>query len=76
VFGTPPEDREPFIMFNIGGPSTGSSSLSRLVGMRSSRQLEGLDVMTIFVNMSRDTGFKKVSPLIRGPDSSVQTQDN
>ena len=27
-YGTHPVDREPFIMFNIGGPSTGSSSFS------------------------------------------------
>jgi hypothetical protein len=57
-FGTHPVDREQFIMFNIGRPSTGSSSFSSLVGIRSSRQLEGLEGMTIFRNVSRDTGLK------------------
>ena len=32
-FGTHPEDRDQFIMFNIEGPSTGSSSFSSLVGI-------------------------------------------
>jgi hypothetical protein len=38
-FGTHPVDRELFIMFNIGGPSTGSSFFSSLVGIGSSMQL-------------------------------------
>jgi hypothetical protein len=53
---THPEDREQFFMFNIGGLSTGSSYFSSLVGIGSSRQLEGLEAMTIFVNVSRDIG--------------------
>ena len=36
-FGTYPEDRKPFIMLNIGGPSTGSSYFSSLVGIGSSQ---------------------------------------
>ena len=36
---------EPFIIFNIGGPSTGSSFFSSLVGIGSSMQLEGLEAM-------------------------------
>ena len=48
-------------MFNIGGPSTGSSSLSSLVGIGSSMQLDGLEAMTIFMNVSRDTGSKNLS---------------
>ena len=55
--GTDLEDKETFIMFNIGVQSTGSSSFSNLVGIGSSRQLEHLEVMTIFVNASRDTGL-------------------
>ena len=51
--GTHPVDREPFIMFNIGGPSTGSSAFSSLVGIGSSMQLDGLEAMTIFMNVSR-----------------------
>ena len=55
-------------MFNIGGPSTGSSSFSSLVGIGSSMQLDSLEALTIFMNVSRDTGFKKcVSPLILSP---------
>ena len=60
-FGTHPVDREPFIMFNIGGPITGGSSFSSLVGIGSSIQLEGLEGMTIFMNVSRDTRFKNFS---------------
>jgi hypothetical protein len=48
-------------MFNIRGLSTGSSSFSSLVGMGSSRQLGGLEAMTIFVNMLRDRGYKNLS---------------
>ena len=40
-------------MFNIGGPSTGSSSFSSLVGIGSSMELEGLEAMTVFINVSR-----------------------
>jgi hypothetical protein len=58
-FGIHPKDREMFIMFNIGGSSTGSSSFSSLVGIGSSRQLEGLEAIIIFVNVSKDTGLKK-----------------
>ena len=58
-------DREPFLMFIIGGPSTGSSSFSRLVGIGCSMQLEGLEAMSIVMNVS----------LILGPGSVVQTQD-
>ena len=50
--------RESFIMLNIGGPSTGSSSFSSLVRIGSSMQLEGLEFMTISMNVSRDTGLK------------------
>ena len=46
-------------MFDIGRPNTGSSSFSSLVGIGSSRQLEGLEAITIFVNVSKDTGLKK-----------------
>ena len=52
--GTHPMDREPFIMSNIGGPSTGSSSFSSLVGIGFSMQFEGLEAITIFINVSRD----------------------
>ena len=45
--GTHLVDRETFIMFNIGWPSTGSSSFSSLVGIGSSMQLEGLEAMII-----------------------------
>ena len=55
--GTHPVDRESFIMVNIGGPSTGSSSFSSLVGIASSMQLDGLEAITIFMNLTRDTGF-------------------
>ena len=41
-------------MLNIGGPSTGSSSFSSLVGIGSSMQLEGLEAMIIFIIVSRD----------------------
>ena len=58
-FGTHPVDREPFIMFNIGGPSTGSVSFSSLVGIGSSMHLEGLEAIIIFINVSRDIIFKK-----------------
>ena len=51
-FGTHPVDREPFIMFNIGGPSTGSSSFSSLVGIGSRMQLEGLEAMIISTKAS------------------------
>ena len=51
-------------MFNIGEPSTGSSSFSSLAGIGSSMQLEGLEAMTIFVNVSRDTGLKNLSVCI------------
>ena len=44
-------------MFNIEGPSTGSSSFSSLVGIGSSMQLEGLESITIFINVSRDIVF-------------------
>ena len=54
-------DRERFIMFNIGGPSTGSSSFSSLVGLGSSMQLEGLEAMIIFINVSRDIALKNLS---------------
>ena len=54
-------DREPFIMFNIGGPSTGSSSFSSLVGIGSSMQLEGLEAMIIFIIVSRDIVLKHLS---------------
>jgi hypothetical protein len=50
-------------MFIIGGPSTGSSSFSSLVGIGSSRQLEGLEAMTIFVNVLKDTGLKELEYL-------------
>ena len=59
-FGTQLVDREPFIMFNIVGPSTGSSSFSSLVGIGSSMQLEGLEAITIFMNMSRDLGLNNL----------------
>jgi hypothetical protein len=48
-------------MFNIGGPNTGSSSFSSLVGIAFTRQLHGLEAMTIFRNVSRDTGLKNSS---------------
>jgi hypothetical protein len=51
-------------MFNIGGPSKGSSSFSSLVGIGSSMQLEGLEAMTMFMNVSRDIGFKNLSVYI------------
>ena len=54
-------DRETFIMFNIGGPSTGSSSFSSLVGIGSSMQLEGLEAMIIFIIVSRDIVLKHLS---------------
>ena len=54
-------DREPFIMFNIGGPSAGSSSFSSLVGIGSSMQLEGLEAMIIFIIVSRDIVQKRLS---------------
>ena len=60
-FGTHPEDKEPFIMFDIGGPSTGSSSFSSFVGIGSSMQLEGLEAMIIFINVSRDIVLKNLS---------------
>jgi hypothetical protein len=59
--GTHTEDRESFT-FDIGGPSTGSSSFSSLVGIRSSMQLLGLEAMTIFMNMLRDR-IKKIDSL-------------
>ena len=74
-FGTHPVDRETFIMFNIGGPSTGSSPFSSLLGIGSRMQLEGLEAMIIFINVSRDIVLR-VSPLILGPGRVVQTQDN
>jgi hypothetical protein len=43
-------------MFNIGGPSTGSSSFSSLVGIGSSMQLEYLEAINMFMNVSRDIG--------------------
>ena len=61
-FGTHPVDREPFIMFNIGGPSTGSSSFSSLVGIGYSMQLEGLEAMLIFIIVSRDIVLKQRLP--------------
>ena len=64
-----------FTMFHIGGPSTGSSSFSSLVGIGSSTQLDGFEDMTIFMNVSRDTGLKNLSVSI-DPGSSVQSQDN
>ena len=60
-FGTHPVYREPFIMFNIGEPSTGSSSFSSLVGIGSSMQLDGLEAMIIFVIVSRDIVLKHLS---------------
>ena len=63
-------------MFNAGGPSAGSSSFSSLIGIGSSMQLESLEAMTIFTNVSRDIRLKNVSPLILGPGSVVQTQYN
>ena len=48
-------------MFNIGGPIIGSSSFSSLVGIGSSMQLEGLEAMTIFINVSRDIVLKNLS---------------
>ena len=48
-------------MFNIGVPSTGSSSFSSLVGIGSSMQLEGLEAMIIFIIVSRDTVLKHFS---------------
>ena len=48
-------------MFNIGGPSTGSSSFSSLVGIGSGMQLEGLEAKTIFINGSRDIVLKNLS---------------
>ena len=54
-------DRKPFIMFYIGGPRTGSSSFNSLVGIGSSMQLEGLEAITIFMNVSRDIGLKNLS---------------
>ena len=57
-FGTHPVDMEAFIVFNIGGPSTGSSSLGSLDEIGSSMQLEGLEAMTILVNVSRDIVLK------------------
>ena len=48
-------------MFNIGGPSTGSSNFSSLVGIRSSMHLEGLEAMTIFINVSRDIVLNNLS---------------
>ena len=47
-------------MFNIGGPSTGSSSFSSLVGI-GSLQLEGLEAMIIFIIVSRDIVLKHLS---------------
>ena len=75
-FGTHPVDREPFIMFNIGEPSTGSSSFRSLVEIGSSIQLEGLEAKTIF-NVSRDIVLKHLSVSL-DPRSCrvVQTQDN
>ena len=49
-----------FIMFNIGGPCTGNSSFSSLVGIESSMQLEGLEAMIIFI-VSRDIVLKHLS---------------
>ena len=59
-FGTHPVDRETFLMFNIGGSSTGSSSFSSLVGIGSSMQLEGLEAMIIFIIVSREIVLKHV----------------
>ena len=47
-------------MFNIEGPSTGSSFFSSLVGIGSSMQCGGLEA-TIFMNVSRDIGLKNLS---------------
>ena len=60
-FGTHLMDRKTFLMFNIGGPSTGSSSFTSLVGIGSSWQLEDLEAMIIFINMSRDIVLKNLS---------------
>ena len=54
-------DREQFIMFQIGGPSTGSSSFSSLVGIGPIMQLEGLEAMISFIIVSRDIVLKHVS---------------
>ena len=48
-------------MFNIGGPSTGCSSFSSLVGIGSSVQLEGLKAMMICIIVSRDIVLKHLS---------------
>ena len=66
-----------FTMFHIGGPSTGSSSFSSLVGIGSSMLLDGLEAVTIFMNVPRDTGLKNLSfSLILDPGSSVQTTEH
>jgi hypothetical protein len=76
-FGTHPEDRVQFTMFHIGGPSTGSSSFSILVGIGSSMHLDGLEAVTIFMNVPRDIGLKNLSvSLILDPGSSVQTTEH
>ena len=60
-FGTHPVDREQFIMFNIGGPSSGSSSFSSFAGIGSRMQLEGLEAMIMFINVSSDIVLKHFS---------------
>ena len=60
-FGTHPVDRNPFVMFNIGGPSTGSSSFSSFVGIGYSMQVEGLEAITIFISVSKDIELKTLS---------------
>jgi hypothetical protein len=57
-------DRELVIMLNIGGQSTGSSSFTNLVGIGSSMQLEGLEAITIFMNVSRDIELNNLSVYI------------
>jgi hypothetical protein len=47
-------------MFNMGGQSTGSSYFGSLFGIGSSMQLEDVKALTIFVNVSRDTGLQNV----------------
>ena len=60
-FATHQVGREHFIMFNIGGPSTGNVSFSSLVGIGSSMQLDGLEAMIIFISVSRDIVLKHLS---------------
>jgi hypothetical protein len=60
-FSTHPVDREKLIMFNIGGISTRSSSFSSLVGIGCSMLLEGLEAITIFINVPRDIILKILS---------------